>query len=229
MKHTRQALSLLLAALMLFTAPACGKSDPSHTDTSAESTGSADAVSTTASEPATPERSLTLVENGKSEFKIIYPEGAGTELMKEITELVSAIRDFTGATVFYNDDFTRESQDELSALPEILIGATNRAESEQMIGKSLRYGEYVMAIEGNKLVIGGPNETATVAAMRYFINTFLYKNEDLKRGEKNGSLVFTDGSSYRFARRFSIEEITVDGVPISEFCFTVPKDGHAET
>ena len=226
MKHIKNILSLLLAAALLFAAPACGRSDTANTDTSAEPSDSADAVSTTA--PSVPEQKLTLVEGGKSAFKIIYPEGSGSELMKEIADLVAVIRDFTGATIFYNDDFTRESQEELSALPEILIGATNRAESEEVIGTSLRYGEFVMAIEGNKLILGGPNENASIAAVRYFVNTFLYQNEELKKGEKNGTIIFSESDSYRFERKFKIDEITVDGVPISEFCFTVPEDGCAE-
>lgn len=227
MKQIAKILSLLLAASFLLTA--CGKGDTQNTDTSAGSTDSADAVSTTATEPAALTQKLTLVENGKSTFKIIYPEGASSELMREITELVEVIRDYTGATIFYNDDFTRESQEELSALPEILIGATNRAESEKVIGTSLRYGEFAMEIAGNKLILGGPNENASIAAVRYFVNNFLYQNKDLKKGEKNGSLVFTNENSYRFERKFKIDEITVDGVPISEFCFIVPEDGYAET
>lgn len=226
MKQITKLLSLLLAASFMLTA--CGTSNTPNTDTSAGSSDSADAVSTTATEPAAPRQTLTLVENGKSAYKIIYPEGAGSELMREIAELVTIIRDYTGATIFYNDDFTRESKEELSALPEILIGATNRVESEKQIQNSLRYGEFVMAIEANKLVIGGPNEAASVAAVRYFVNTFLYKNENLKKGETNGSLIFTDDNSYRFTRKFPIEEMTVDGVPISEFCFAVPEDGYAE-
>lgn len=227
MKQIIKLLSLLLAASLMLTA--CGTGNTQKTDTSAESSDSADAVSTAVTEPAAPRQTLTLVENGKSAFKIIYPEGAGSDLMREIAELVSVIRDYTGATIFYSDDFTRESKEELSALPEILIGATNRAESEKVIQNSLRYGEFVMAIEANKLILGGPNEAASIAAVRYFVNTFLYKNESLKKGEKNGSLIFTDENSYRFTRKFPIEEMTVDGVPISEFCFAVPKDGYAET
>ena len=226
MKTIIKPLLLLLSAAMLLTASACGKGESSHTDISAESSDSAEAVSTT--EPPAPEQTLTLVEGGKTAFKIIYPEGAGSDLMSEITELVKVIRDYTGATIFYNDDFTRESQEELSALPEILIGATNRAESEKRIGKALQYGEYVMTIEGNKLIIGGPNENSTVAAVRYFINTFLYKNENLTKGDKNGTLIFSESDSYCFDRKFKIEEMTVDGVPIAEFCFTVPEDGYAE-
>jgi endonuclease/exonuclease/phosphatase family metal-dependent hydrolase len=226
MKQIIKLISLLLAATFMLTA--CGKSDNANTDTSAGSSDSADAVSTTTAEPAAPQQTLTLVENGKSEFKIVYPEGASSEMMREISELVSVIRDYTGATIFYNDDFTRESKEELSALPEILIGMTNRTESEEVIGTSLRYGEFVMEIKDNKLILGGPNEAASVAAVRYFVNTFLYKNENLKKGEKSGSLIFTDENSYRFTRKFPIEEMTVDGVPISEFCFTVPENGYAE-
>lgn len=226
----KQLLSLLLIAAMLLSATACGKSDTTNTDTSAEPSDSADAVSTEATTAApAPEQKLTLVESGKSTFKIIYPEGAGSDLMYEISELVQTIRDYTGATIFYNDDFTRESQEKLSALPEILIGITNRAESEKVIGTSLRYGEFVMTIEGNKLILGGPNENASIAAVRYFVNTFLYQNEDLKKGDKSGTIIFSDSDSYRFERKFKIDEITVDGVPISEFCFSVPEDGYAET
>lgn len=226
-KHLIILLSLVLATVCLAALSCGGPTD----ETTATASPDAVVVSTsaTADTPPTPTRKLTLVENGKSAFKIIYPEGAGGDLMKEITELVSVIRDFTGATVFYNDDFTRESQEALSAIPEILIGATNRAESEAVIGNSLRYGEYAIAIEGNKLIIGGPNENASIAALRYFINTFLYKNENLKKGEKNGTLIFSESDSLRFKRKFAIEEMTVDGVPISEFCFTVPENGYIET
>ncbi|MBQ7322094.1 MAG: endonuclease/exonuclease/phosphatase family protein [Clostridia bacterium] len=229
MKHIRNLLPLLLVAAMLLTAPACGKGDVTNTDTSAESHDSADAVSTATTEPAAPEQKLALVEGGKSAFKIIYPEGSGSELMAEITDMVQVIRDYTGATIFYNDDFTRQSQEELSALPEILIGATNRAESAKVVGKELRYGEFVMAIEGNKLILGGPNENASIAAVRYFVNTFLYKNEELTKGDKSGTILFSESDSYRFERRFKIEEMTVSGVPISEFCFTVPENGYVET
>ena len=224
--HTR-ILSLVLAILCL-PLTACGQQADDTTATASNDTVAVDTLES-ATAPTAPEQKLTLVENGKSAFKIIYPEGSRSDLMREIADLVEVIRDFTGATIFYNDDFTRASAEELSAVPEILIGATNRAESQQVINNTLRYGEYIMAIEGNKLIIGGPNETASIAALRYFVNTFLYKNENLKKGEKNGSLVFTDANAYRFERRFAIDEFTVDGVPIAEFCITVPEDSYAET
>ncbi len=227
MKWIKHILPLVLTLCILLSAAACGNKTNTE-DIPPESTDSGNVSSVTETTLPTPSVTLKLVENGKSDFKIIYPEGAGATLMREISDLVKTVKDYTGATLTYTDDFTRESAEALSASYEILLGSTTRAESGRWINQDLGSGEYVVVAEGNKLVLGGHTEQAIIAAINYFTKNFIFDNEALTRGGV-GSITFTDLDNYAIERSYKITDMTVNGTPVKQMAIVVPDDGYAES
>ena len=113
---------------------------------------------------------LTIVApGGGSEFTIVHSTLGDKELTSAINVLqarleikfsasiksVSHVANGEKGTV-QNDNF------------EILIGQTNRKESVEAL-ESLAYGEYVIRVVGNKLVITGTTPDAIIEALNIFM------------------------------------------------------------
>ncbi len=124
---------------------------------------------------------LKIIENGESEFKIVYHEGldttAGQTSEKDKCDLeVQAAKDLrdiiksaSGTTILLSDDWVKPGED-TSGLKEILIGFNvNREETSQFLS-SIGYDEYGYAVIGNKVVVAGWNLTTTEAAFNEFYN-----------------------------------------------------------
>lgn len=92
---------------------------------------------------------------------------------------------------------------------EILIGDTGRAESVKW-AEGLTYNDYVIAADGNKLVIVGGSAEATVKAVTYFMNKYVAKDMSFEQGE-----------IYVYRMEYAVKGITVDGVDISEYQIVV--------
>ena len=98
---------------------------------------------------------------------------------------------------------------------EILIGATNRPESQQAMDylKSKsggRYDDFIICTIGKKIVINANNAKTLEIACNYFIENFL-KPEGVK-----------GGIEYVCAAQGNFVDITINGKNISEFCFVRP-------
>ncbi len=97
---------------------------------------------------------------------------------------------------------------------EILIGNTNRAESVKYTRDSeLYYLDYVIRLEGNKVVIIGGSNKATVSAVEYFITEFLDGN---KISFKN----------YDYKHEYTVKTLAVDGKNVTSYnAITTATDG----
>ncbi len=117
--------------------------------------------------------SMVLVKDSKSEFKIIRDDGAiRTSLERQATlDVKDAILNATGVELERSTDFIKkndpEAQKAAESAKEILVGHTNRKETAEAI-KGLQAYEYIIKVMGNKLVICGGSETATLTAAQYF-------------------------------------------------------------
>ena len=121
-KCWRFVLSLSVLVALLFSG--CAKDNPP--DSGAESTD-AESASETGTVEELPDP-LRLVSDGKSDYVIIYPEGASSNVMRAVRNLQSQIKDYTGAELKAQDDYLKKGQ--TGGTYEILIGSTNREESQ---------------------------------------------------------------------------------------------------
>lgn len=156
---------------------------------------------------ATPKSDLTLAD-----FTIIYPsdeitgiasKNAALNLRMEISSKLSV------KNGMYGDQLSLDGENNY----EILIGATNRAESTDALdGKVLRYYDYVIKYMGTKLVVNGGSDFAVTEAVNYIINNLLDENLTTVDGFKNLTQI-----DYVYTYSSNIGKFTINGNSLSDF------------
>ena len=159
------ALTMVCVPLML---TACaghggGTGTGSGAETSTPTPGSsAPSIGTT-----TAAQGLSLVENGKSVYKVIRSDKASKTVISAASKLRSALSDAAGVNVGIAEDWVK-SVDELDPNAfEILVGPTNR-EASSVTG-TLNPKDYVICLKNNSVVITGGSDKAIVEAVNIFI------------------------------------------------------------
>lgn len=135
----KKALCAVTAVLLIFlTLAACGKTD---VDTPGESTSGA--IPATDAETA---QAISIVDNGKSDYIIIYPNKGSRQERAFALDLSVAIRKACGAKVGYSADNKAEPTER-----EIIIGDTSRPETAEAL-TLMGSNDYIITLIGEKLV-----------------------------------------------------------------------------
>ena len=196
----KRILSLVMVLLLSFALLAgCGGSEDASSSQAADA--GADGVSTA--------KVNYIAEDGSSVYRIIRPDNDST-MFKQADIVFDAMKEILGFYAKKVSDLTEDS-----GQYEILVGGTNRAESQQAIDYLIsagegKYEDYIICTIGKKIVINGMNDEATVKAVDYFIKNFI-KKEGIDGGIK-----------YIHKTEGSFTNITINGVPIQKF--TVIRD-----
>ncbi len=153
---------------------------------------------------------VNYVNNGESVYCIIRPAESVLDETTPAALIFKQMKNTLGVSIKNSSD----AEDGTDAY-EILIGATNRAESQQALDfmKSSgagRYNDWVICTIGKKIVINAYNAEALNAAADYFVNNFI-KAEGVK-----------GGIEYVYATQGDFKDITINGVNIGEFRFVRP-------
>lgn len=181
--------------LPLFVACA-DKSTPSETsDTAADSVPSDSVLN---------EINAELLDN----FVIVYPEKCSDSVYDAIIELNKAIRSKFGNKLDVKDDFVREGTKFVESEYEILVGSTNRDETETAFSSVKKVNDYQIGIFGKKLVVGGISDSATVIAVRELIRII---------GESPENVLFSADKAVRYAGTYALDELLLFGESISEY------------
>lgn len=223
--NLRKALALLLATLLtlsplLFLA-SCKKDNGEDNDSDATS-GTSGGGGTTEVTP----KVLELIAGGKSDYSIIIADEPDAKVLDAVNLLISAIKDYTGATLSYKRDYLPRGEEPDANAKEILVGETNRPETAEAT-KELGMGEYTISVVGNKLVVCGGDVSSTVAAVDYFVMKLIKGNSQLKYGMTDGSFSFSETQNYYHANANYIKKITIGGTELSEMKIVYPKDSNA--
>ena len=111
-----------------------------------------------------------LDKDGKAVYCIVRPdEGTDTELSIGIS-MNKALKELTGAVFTLTNDFLTYNQsiEDVAEVYEILVGATNRPESQQAL-QELADNEYIVRVTEYKIVIAGGSDAATYQAFEAFM------------------------------------------------------------
>ncbi|MBQ8382101.1 MAG: glycoside hydrolase family 88 protein [Clostridia bacterium] len=166
----KKLLTLCMSAVLLLTAiplSACGGSD--ETQEPAESTDTSNTVQ--------------IVKDAASEFVIVRSNSSSKDSLEKTASfrLQTIISDATGVklerktdVILYTDDASAHEN-----AKEILIGSTNRKESESALAE-LAFNEYIIKVDGPKIVICGACEKATLQAVEYFGANYVVAGEVLE-------------------------------------------------
>ncbi len=223
-KRTGNLLCAILAVFLMFALLSCFSGCDKKEDDNTE-----DEKNTESEAPVTDPIPvvLNLIVGGKSDYKIIVPEDLDQTILTATTNLISAIRDYTGAKLAYDRDFLPYGTEPDREAHEILIGATNRPESAEA-AQGLGYGEYTISVVGHKLVICGSSVSATVAAVEYFSMNMFKMNAQLSFGMTDGNFSFAETDNYYHSSTYYIKKATVDGIPLSDMKIVYPAGGAVE-
>lgn len=192
-------LTLLCAALLFC---ACGNNGALHgTDTDGTLPAESD---TTASAGL-----LEIFAGGTTAFRLVWPARPEDD---EYNAVILLRNSFEACGVTVKD--TRDTSSPASDCEyEILIGGTNRAESESF-GAGLKDNDYTVAVSGTRLVIIGGSPTATLAAAQAFINEYIPSVRDALSVPED--LLMTESETY------GVADFSVNGISITSFTIVKP-------
>ncbi|MBQ9783019.1 MAG: MBL fold metallo-hydrolase [Clostridia bacterium] len=111
-------------------------------------------------------------------------------MLDSISTLYMQLMQLSGKDNAYNTDYLNKGQEADPNAKEILIGHTNRPETQQVLSQ-LASNEFAVAVVGNKLVITGIVEALTPYAINYFVNNYLAEGSN---GEVAGDLFYKEAT-----------------------------------
>ena len=135
-------------------------------------------------------------------YQIVRPDNTGESTIKAATSLVKAIEDSTGIKPKLATDWVNRGESAPTGTKEILIGATNRPESEG----NFRRDDFMVSFLNDRLVITGGSGEAVQAAVDWFSENCL----------ANGKVYFPkDG--YQYVGNYPLENLKLGGTPLYEY------------
>ena len=140
-----------------------------------------------------------------ADYVIVRPELCSDGVTAAAMDLKSAVTEALGASVSVKEDFLYG--DLKPADLEILVGMTNREESARAL-ETIKYNDYVVAIDGNKLVINAYNDEKIAEAVEY-----------VKSILANGTTV-TDADQKTVRDEYTFDTVTLGGLDLT------PGGGH---
>ena len=197
-------LSFLLVIILLMSTclmMACNKEEPPEETTPV--------VTFPKEEEELPVVRTSISADELSNYEIIYARNSSQEIKNtEIVNLFNALREAFGVVLNQRSDLYYEGVASLAKGDyEILIGQTNREESEIFLA-NLKWDDYGYGIVGDKLVIAGKNEDGTLAALRAFI-------EHINASEDEA--VFFDNTNQMLEQKeYPHQSLSINGISVSE-------------
>lgn len=210
-KRRLRLLSLLLALVMLFSMAAC-KGEPADTTQSIT-------TDTTGTTDVPPAEDKTFVPTG--EYTVVYSEveGSSTALSQAMSYLSSAMTTVYGICPDRDDDYYRPSQGLIPNEYEILVGATNRPQSQAAFA-DLGVNDYTYFAESeNVIVICGGSVSATVEAIEEFCREVLGYVDDVSSENKKTPIAIGDKVCHRAS--YPSSSVTLNGSPLSEWTMII--------
>ncbi len=167
-------MGLLLTVSLFVFFTGCGDKE----DTGSDSDSASD---TTPANPDVVDGKLVVVSGGETKYQVVYPYGANnnTAFRDALTQLRAAFTACGVETVRITSDFIERDEEDTFVAPEyeILIGSTNREESEN--AGELSFNEARIRVAGKKVTIFANDNDMLAKAVVYFIETYMTDTNDV--------------------------------------------------
>lgn len=118
------------------------------------------------------EKMLTIIENGASNYKIVRAEKANNNTVNLATKLQTAILDTLGCDMALESDFVKAGEQPDNEAFEILVGQTNRSQSQE-VTEALAPNSWAVEQKGNKIIIFANNDGLLDVAVDWFISNYI--------------------------------------------------------
>jgi hypothetical protein len=138
---------------------------------------------------------LSLMDGDSFKYTVIRPDVCSDTVKAVAMTLRDELKTLSGAEVKLSSDFIEASEFE------ILVGQTNRAESEKAFG-DLKYNDYSITVDGRKLVISAYSDEKITEAVNYVV--------DLLKGKEE--LVFSNEEQKTERAEYAKKTVYVDDV-----------------
>ena len=146
------------------------------------------------------EEPIFVGKDALSEYVIVRSDSADEKTVSATSKLYTELRTKYGVKVEFTTDYVGAGENVPTDTKEILVGLTNRAES-----KGLRYLDYEIAFENQRIIINGGSGSAVAEAVEYFIANCM------------GDDGLAVPVSHTVGKTYPLEGLTVDGIPLSSF------------
>ena len=207
-------LALILLTVMLFTA--CQSAGNGNTTTDDGVTNDL-TESETVIETLPPEEHLKLIENGKTQFKLVRPDNATDGQLDAIMNFKSTFKTKTGISL----DFVYESKETADNNDfEIVIGNTLHPESIEVY-KDIKQDEYFYGVVGNKLIFAAGTDAGLSKAINDFMIMVLNKGISKDKSTLN---VFVSQNYYHKVT-YPLDDFKIGTVSLREFCIVYNANG----
>ncbi len=201
--HWKIYVAILLAIVVVTTAIVCiAVANNKPDETTPEATTPADP-------PVEPDNYAKILAADISKYNLICAARSSNSVMGQFWQLQSQIYKLYGKELVAETDYLE------SAEFEILVGNTNREESQTFLSELL-WDDYGYAIVGNKIVIAGNTPEGTVNAMKHFL-------EHLKSGDHT-EVFFTNKDQHLFRYPYASDTFLLNGIDVSRAKIVVNED-----
>lgn len=150
--------------------------------------------------------------SGNNRYKIIYAKDLKESTAKKIHTKLKSLDSNATTNSYYK---LSDDDSEPDGSPEILVGLTNRTESEVAQEYLSGYLDFMIAVLGDKIIIYANTEDRVIDAVKYFIS----------RLESNSNGVFyvpeTDLYTHTYDN-YEFPNFTIAGTKISKFSIVIP-------
>lgn len=165
----KRFLLLFIALVMIVSLCAC---DEPQTEEPTDTTDGATPPEEETTSDA-PEQILDIIADGASEYRIVCSETASEAVSSAALSMRNVIRNVTGVELKVTSDLSTLTEGgDISQKKEILVGRTDYDESKSVLSECA-YGDYVIRVCGNKIVIISYDEAVLSKACTHFADLAL--------------------------------------------------------
>ncbi len=211
-----RVLLALLAVCMLLSAAACGGAADSQTETTPSDIPAGADADTTPAETTAAAVSFTL----NASYAIVRPEDLnGQEEIDAVQLLMRGIKSAYGENCNIKTDFTRPNTQFVPGEFEILVGPTNRPESQEL-DATLKYYDWAYSIVSpNVIAICGGSPEATYEGVKAFLkNVIGYEEASNESVKSAGSAVLLESGTFdSYAYEYQVSSLKLGNRDINEY------------
>ncbi len=131
----------------------------------------------------------------------------------------AAVNAVSGERLTFGTDWVRKGDPVVPSEFEILVGVTNRPESEALFA-SMKRGDWEYRVSENQILICGGGSDSTLEAAKAFCSDLLGYTGD--KPEAQSAIELTSGVARSFSATYPITSVTLNGKPITEYVLAVP-------
>ena len=165
-----------------------------------------------------PEGTLELIKDGQVNCTIVYNKSdSGAYDLANL--LRTKLKEYLGVNVYLRMDYEYDPDE---TTMEILIGNTNRPESQQALSHTTRLRDYFVGVIGNKLVLAGMNDATMEKAVNFFLSKYVYL---IPKGTKNGSLIVDSEDNHLEIGSYAIDSLKIAGEDLSKYRIVYAEKG----